>query len=137
MKKKLNFKSNGIVPKVGGAVVGGVLAKVVDKTLFSATTTALVKGGSKLAAGIVLPMFMKNAWVDGVGAGLIALGAYQLGEQYIPGMSGLDNIISGGSASPYIKQLGAGNPTRKFVKFNKNNVTRTNASEMMDENPVK
>ena len=62
-----------IIAVAGGAVAGGLVNKFVPATI----NTNLVSGG-KIALGIALPMLIKSPLMSGIGAGMIAIGSYEL-----------------------------------------------------------
>lgn len=62
-----------IIAVAGGAVAAGLVNKVVPATI----NPNLVSGG-KIALGIALPMFVKSPLMSGIGAGMIAVGSYEL-----------------------------------------------------------
>jgi hypothetical protein len=62
-----------IIAVAGGAVAAGLVNKVVPATV----NPNLVSGG-KIALGVALPMFIKSPLMSGIGAGMIAVGSYEL-----------------------------------------------------------
>ena len=80
-----------IIAVAGGAVAAGFVNKVVPSTI----NTKLVSGG-KIALGIALPMLIKSPLMSGVGAGMIAIGSYELVKStgVISGLGADDDTIS-------------------------------------------
>lgn len=80
-----------IIAVAGGAVAGGLVNKFVPTTI----NTKLVSGG-KIALGIALPMLVKSPLMSGIGAGMIAIGSYELVKStgVISGLGADDDTIS-------------------------------------------
>ena len=80
-----------IIAVSGGAVAGGLVNKFVPSTI----NTKIVSGG-KIALGIALPMLVKSPLMSGIGAGMIAIGSYELVKStgVISGLGQDDDTIS-------------------------------------------
>jgi len=88
--------TTNIMGVVVGAVIGGYLNKIVPPTI-----NDKVLASGKVALGIALPMFIKKPIMNGIGAGLLAVGSVDLlksfgalsGDFDIPVISG--DVLSG------------------------------------------
>lgn len=80
-----------IIAVAGGAVAGGLVNKFVP-----ATINPKIASGGKIALGIALPMLVKSPLMSGIGAGMIAIGSYELVKStgVISGLGQDDDTIS-------------------------------------------
>ena len=93
MKKfKSKRKGNDLVMVVGGAIAGGIAASMVKKTLLK-NMTPLVQNAVVIAGGVAATFFTDNKFVDGAGAGMMAIGGAGIAPEIIPGLAGFDYAI--------------------------------------------
>ena len=77
---------------IAGILAGGVIAGFVNTFNKEDETTKLKKidpklfAGGKIALGVALPMLVKNPIVNGIGAGMIAVGGLELIKNLAPKM---------------------------------------------------
>lgn len=77
---------------IASVLAGGVIAGYVNTFNKEDETTKLKKidpkifAGGKIALGIALPMFIKNPIVNGIGAGMVAVGGLELVKNLAPKM---------------------------------------------------
>jgi len=102
VRRKRSSKGIGAIDftNIGGVVAGAVIAGYLNKIVPSTINDKVLAGG-KVALGIALPMFIKKPIVNGIGAGMIAVGSVDLlksfgalsGDFDIPVISG--DVLSG------------------------------------------
>jgi len=102
--RKRHSRRRGSMGAIGGGmtnllsiVAGAVIGKVVAKKLESSVNPKILAGG-QIAAGVILPRFVKNKFVAGIGTGMIVNGAMSGLQQFgvisaINGMVGADEIV--------------------------------------------
>ena len=77
----------GILSMVAGAVIGKVIAtKMADKV------NSKILAGGQIAAGILLPKFVKNKFVAGIGTGMVINGAVS-GLQSFGVISAINGVV--------------------------------------------
>jgi hypothetical protein len=97
--KKFNFKK--IAMKAAGVSGGAVIGVASNKLL--GKFDPKIRGGAKILAGAILPEFAsKSAFVGDMGSGLIAIGAMELAESFIPGLGASAPVSGIGSDEEYI-----------------------------------
>jgi hypothetical protein len=111
---------SNIAMKAGGIVAGAVAASFVNSAVKKslATAPAFTGGAVAIAAGIALPMFVKNPFMEYVGDGLIAAGGlFVLNETVlsVPGISGLPVMPLPNGQSGFVRRTVAGAPMRRRV----------------------
>lgn len=83
--KKLDFKKAGM--HVISTGMGAVGAKILNKPL--ANMNPKLRAFLKIAGGVLLPTFAKNDFMQGIGSGLVAVGAAELVTEFMPGLAGI------------------------------------------------
>ena len=84
----------GILVKIGGAVVGNLLANQVAK-MYTGAGSDYVAAASPIAGGILTSMLLKGATGKGLAEGMYIAGGLKLGAKLAPGvLGGMDDNIS-------------------------------------------
>ena len=107
----------GLVTKAGAVVAGAAGAAFVNAAVKKSLSTApaFTGGALAVAAGIMLPKFVKSPIMESVGAGMIAAGGlFILNETFlsIPGISGIP-VMPGAPAGFVRNTVGMANTTYK------------------------
>jgi hypothetical protein len=76
-----------IISMVAGAVIGKVIA-----TKFADKVNSKILAGGQIAAGVLLPRFVKNKFVSGIGQGMIINGAVS-GLQSFGVISAINGVV--------------------------------------------
>lgn len=108
---------SNILMKAGGIVAGAAAAAFVNSAVKKSLSTApaFTGGALAVAAGVALPMFVKNPLMEYVGDGLIAAGGlFVLNETIlsIPGVSGLPVMPFANAQPGFVRRTVAG-PMRR------------------------
>lgn len=88
MAKKFNFKELPV--KVGGITAGVAGGKLIKKMMPNANP--LIPAGIALVGGAVIPSFVKGEIFESVGNGLMAQGASQLLDKFVPAINGVGEV---------------------------------------------
>lgn len=88
MAKKFNFKELPV--KVGGITAGVAGGKLIKKMMPNANP--LIPAGLALVGGAVIPSFVKGELFESVGNGLMAQGASQLLDKFVPAINGVGEV---------------------------------------------
>lgn len=87
---KFNFQKN--IMHAGGLAVGALGVKITDKMLGNLSPT--VRGLAQIGVGLVAPVVLKakaGSFVESVGDGMVAVGAYKMLEK-IPALAGITDM---------------------------------------------
>lgn len=79
-----------LVMDIAGVVAGAVIAKQLNKVL---KFDAKILAAGKIALGVMLPKFVKNPLMAGIGQGMIAIGGTELVGSFIPTLGATDDVI--------------------------------------------
>lgn len=90
-RRSVGAVNSGMITDVLGIVAGAVIAKKVDSMLPNLNPT--MRNGAKLAAGVLLPTFIKNPMVASIGKGMIAMGGAQLVGTLLPALGATDEVL--------------------------------------------
>lgn len=88
MAKKFNFKELPV--KIGGITAGVAGGKLIKKMMPNANP--LIPAGLALVGGAALPSFVKGEIFESVGNGLMAQGASQLLDKFVPAINGVGEV---------------------------------------------
>jgi hypothetical protein len=83
-------KAGSMIMDIAGVVAGAVIAKQLNKVL---KFDAKVLAAGKIVAGVMLPKFIKNPLVAGIGEGMIAIGGTELIGAFVPSLAGTDDVV--------------------------------------------
>lgn len=96
----MKIKIAEIGMKAAGVSAGAVLAKFANR--FVPNLNPAIRGGAKIVIGAAVPAFMpKSKLVENIGMGMMAVGAVEVAENFVPAMvSGVnENPVAGLGAS--------------------------------------
>jgi hypothetical protein len=96
--KKVSYKrrrsvggmSANVLTDIAGVVAGAVIAKQLNKML---KFDAKILAAGKIVAGVMLPKFVKNPLMAGIGQGMIAIGGTELVGSFVPALGATDDLI--------------------------------------------
>jgi hypothetical protein len=96
----MKIKIMDIAVKAGGVTAGAVLAKVSNR--FLGTLNPKLRAVGKIVIGAVVPAVMpKSKIADHVGTGVMAVGAAELFEEFVPSnVAGNDGVMNGAVGAP-------------------------------------
>jgi hypothetical protein len=80
----------GMLMDIAGVVAGAVIAKQLNKVL---KFDAKILAAGKIALGVMLPKFVKNPLINGIGQGMIAIGGTELVGSFIPALGATDDVV--------------------------------------------
>lgn len=90
----MKIKVQDIAVKAGGVVAGVAAAKLVNK--FLPGLNPKIRGAAKILIGAIAPALVPKLKIaDHVGSGFMAMGASELMDEFVPGISGADDVLSG------------------------------------------
>jgi len=89
-KRSMGAVGSGMLMDIAGVVAGAVIAKQLNKVL---KFDAKILAAGKIALGVMLPKFVKNPLINGVGQGMIAIGGTELVGSFIPALGQTDDIV--------------------------------------------
>jgi hypothetical protein len=94
---KFNFKeaAKNAVPTLVGATGGAIAAKAVNK--FLPNLDPRIRAGAKVLVGLVIPAVSKNRIAQAAGDGIVAVGAVELLEAFVPSLAGIGQSDTVGS----------------------------------------
>jgi hypothetical protein len=81
---------SGMLMDIAGVVAGAVIAKQLNKVL---KFDAKILAAGKIVAGVMLPKFVKNPLMSGIGQGMIAIGGTELVGSFVPSLGATDDLI--------------------------------------------
>lgn len=90
-RRGIGAAGSGMVMEIAGVTAGALLAKQVGKLLPNLNPT--LKSAVTVAAGVMLPKFVKNPVVNAVGQGMIAVGGADLVAGFIPALGAEDDVV--------------------------------------------
>lgn len=76
--------------EIGGIVAGAVVAKQLNKML---KFDPKILAAGKVVAGVMLPKFVKNPLMAGIGQGMIAVGGVELVGSFVPALGAADDVV--------------------------------------------
>ena len=103
-KRSMGAIGANVLTDIAGVVAGAVIAKQLNKVL---KFDAKVLAAGKIALGVMLPKFVKNPLINGIGQGMIAIGGTELVGSFIPSLGATDDVImlSGMNDSDFMSGL--------------------------------
>jgi hypothetical protein len=81
---------SGMLMDIAGVVAGAVIAKQLNKFL---KFDAKILAAGKIVTGVMLPKFIKNPLVNGIGQGMIAVGGAELVGSFVPSLGAADDVV--------------------------------------------
>lgn len=89
-RRSMGAVGSGMIMDIAGVVAGAVIAKQLNKVL---KFDAKILAAGKIALGVMLPKFIKNPLVNGIGQGMIAIGGTELVGSFIPSLGATDDVV--------------------------------------------
>lgn len=89
-RRSVGAAAGSMVMDIAGVVAGAVIAKQLNKFL---KFDAKILAAGKIVAGVMLPKFIKNPLVAGIGEGMIAIGGTELIGAFIPSLGATDDVV--------------------------------------------
>jgi len=89
-RRSMGAAGAGMLMDIAGVVAGAVIAKQLNKVL---KFDAKILAAGKIALGVMLPKFVKNPLINGIGQGMIAIGGTELVGSFIPSLGATDDVI--------------------------------------------
>lgn len=89
-RRSMGALGGGVIMDIAGVVAGAVIAKQLNKVL---KFDAKILAAGKIALGVMLPKFVKNPLINGIGQGMIAIGGTELVGSFIPSLGATDDVV--------------------------------------------
>jgi len=89
-RRSMGALKGGVIMDIAGVVAGAVIAKQLNKVL---KFDPKILAAGKIALGVMLPKFVKNPLMAGIGQGMIAIGGTELVGSFIPTLGATDDVI--------------------------------------------
>lgn len=89
-RRSMGAVGSGMIMDIAGVVAGAVIAKQLNKVL---KFDAKILAAGKIALGVMLPKFVKNPLINGIGQGMIAIGGTELVGSFIPSLGATDDVV--------------------------------------------
>lgn len=89
-RRSMGAVGANMLMEIGGIVAGAVVAKQLNKML---KFDAKILAAGKVVAGVMLPKFVKNPLMAGIGQGMIAIGGTELVGSFVPSLGAADDVV--------------------------------------------
>jgi hypothetical protein len=106
LKKKMKFNFTKNLTHAGGLAVGALGVKLTDKVFSNLNPD--VRGLAQIGLGLAGPILLKSkpgSFVESVGDGMVAVGAYKMLEK-IPALAGINDMSESIGEAGYVIDQG-------------------------------